>query len=107
MPALATLCRTPHVINPTCKFSITRVCKHDGITHAANPNRLLFDKLCAQLNISNEENWYQITPKDVIERGGGEILAHYNNSLVHTLNALYPGTQHAIPCGLYHMHMLL
>src|SRR4051812_16564674 len=55
-------------------------------------HREFFDGLYETLHLTNREGWYNVSQKDVINRGGGIILSNYNNSLSKSLSTLYPGT---------------
>jgi hypothetical protein len=54
-------------------------------------NQLLeLKKLEQKLNIQQPTDWYSITQREIIEKGGKVLISKYNDSLSKTLSALYP-----------------
>eukprot|EP01114_Cavostelium_apophysatum_P021704 TRINITY_DN7644_c0_g1_i1.p1 TRINITY_DN7644_c0_g1~~TRINITY_DN7644_c0_g1_i1.p1 ORF type:complete len:421 (-),score=51.35 TRINITY_DN7644_c0_g1_i1:63-1325(-) len=57
-------------------------------TDQAN-QRTYFDLLAKQLNLKTWEDWYTVKASDIINSGGGAILAQYNRSLISALTNVY------------------
>ncbi len=47
-------------------------------------------ELAKKLNITTPQGWYQVTMRSLIQNGGSEILAKYNDSPTKLLSAIYP-----------------
>jgi hypothetical protein len=65
--------------------------------------RDFFDKLAIKLNITNPENWYNVTVNDIVQNGGSGILKRYNSSLIRALTLVYP-ERHWEPYRFYQPH---
>ncbi len=60
--------------------------KWESITN----QRAFMDDLAKKLNITNIEEWYNITGKIMRQYGGFELLRMYNNSTKTLLSSVYP-----------------
>jgi len=54
--------------------------------------RAFFDNFAKskRFNPLHEVNWYSITRKDILQKGGGSVLSHYKGSYIRALVELYP-----------------
>src|SRR5690242_8286993 len=89
-------CRLLHLRPFSTQFSRSAA----NIPNLRQSDRIFFERVAKKLNLSNFDDWYQITNKDVLEQvGGWRILAKYDKSLVIAFNTLYPGI-FALPTNL-------
>jgi hypothetical protein len=61
----------------------------DGHWNDTKNRRAFLDWVMAELGI-DMDGWYQVSPSDVVVRGGGSLLAIYSNSVKKMLRELYP-----------------
>jgi hypothetical protein len=55
-------------------------------------HRKFLNGVASDLGIVNPKQWGQVTCQEVIERGGGTLLAqYYKNSLFSALSSIYRG----------------
>jgi hypothetical protein len=47
-------------------------------------------RVSKQLDIHHYDDWYNISPGDVISSGGGSILKHYDGCMVTMLKSVFP-----------------
>src|SRR5438067_1493041 len=86
-----TLWKTPNVrIIFPCKSDSSRALHANG-TNSEDTTRIFFENLSLRLKLSNIEDWYKVTEKDVEKHGGADILANHSNSLTKALISAYPG----------------
>jgi hypothetical protein len=55
--------------------------------------RRFFNQLMDKWNITKPEDWFMITGAMVLKEGGN-FISKYNNSVIKTLQAIYPEHQH-------------
>jgi hypothetical protein len=53
--------------------------------------RKYFDWFAKHMGIFKQEDWYRITPEDIMGMGGEYILSYYSNNLSHALESIYGG----------------
>lgn len=59
--------------------------------HRVLNHRKKMDRIAEQLGIETQEAWYKVTGLQVMQHGGEYMLyAHYNSSLFHALQHVYP-----------------
>lgn len=68
------------------RFDVTPAGFWDDIDN----QRRFFEWLGSELNIHQLDDWYNIIPADVLNKGGGGILYYYNESLQRALTSVYP-----------------
>jgi hypothetical protein len=59
----------------------------------AEKQRNFMDGLAKQLNITQQEDWYSITSKQIYERGGGSLLDKYGSSPSKLIQTVYQDHQ--------------
>lgn len=64
--------------------------KFGTLLESKEHQRKFFDDLAKKLNITNPEEWYQVTKSDALQLGAASILPLYANSLPKALAAIYP-----------------
>ncbi len=66
---------------------------HDSQNISKSPQiqRRLLDHIGRQVGVGELSGWYNVKKKEIRQRGGSELLAHYNQSIFKTLSAVYPG----------------
>lgn len=52
--------------------------------------RTFMDRLKEQFNIQSIEDWYRVSVRQIISKGGGGLLQIYNNSLISIFTIAYP-----------------
>eukprot|EP01027_Heterolobosea_sp_BB2_P018918 GEZU01026579.1.p1 GENE.GEZU01026579.1~~GEZU01026579.1.p1 ORF type:complete len:601 (+),score=135.41 GEZU01026579.1:14-1816(+) len=56
-----------------------------------NNQRLFMDKVAVDMQVKNFEDWYSVSVKEIIARGGGPLLKdYYENSMLLALQGIYP-----------------
>jgi hypothetical protein len=72
-------------------FALIQRKKEDGYWKVEENQKNFFDQLAADLGIDvNQTNhWYNISAKDIINKGGKGLLKHYNGSHIRALQNIY------------------
>jgi len=52
--------------------------------------RNFFEQIAPQLNIRSPKDWYNVSRKDILSKGGAGLLQRYNDSLSKALISIFP-----------------
>ncbi len=86
----------PKSLLPSTKIANTNVIKHDQWKHIQS-QRVFLDQIAKTLNITNQNGWYRVTLKTLLQHGGSELLELYNDSTSKLLSTVYPEYLYIIP----------
>jgi hypothetical protein len=76
-------------VYPDYKWQTFKFLKGPQSLHMED-QKILFDIIGKQLGVNQFEDWYRIKVSDVISHGGSAILHVYKNSLIKTVESIYP-----------------